>query len=328
MADRVIIVGANRRGEQIPIGELKQMAGRAGRGHEVGTCHADLVVEENDAEYVENSMGLKTELNVQSLLGDIDLLAFHLIPEICRGEVCDIDSARQWHTRSFHSFCGGKVNWDKMFKTLYSAGAVKFSGNQVIATPIGEIAASYYFHPTDVKAWRDNFSVVFDLGVENDDVAVAWALGNVEFNRRAGDFGNRREVMEECRDRLPAGLEMQKGCLVTTTLWWYVLGGPPVGRMKNQAIELREDFGRVHRVLTELDKRLTKWNMVEFFDELLRRSRRAIPAELALLFKVPGMTKGKAIALYEMGITSPEELQRAQTHMDLEEVLGEGSEIP
>jgi len=327
MADRVIIVGANRRGEQIPIGELKQMAGRAGRGYEVGTCHADLVVEENDAEYVENNIGLKTELDVQSRLDDNALLVFHLVPEICRREVFDVASARQWHARSFHSFCGGKVNWDKIFKTLYSIGAVKLVGDQVEVTPIGEIAASYYFHPTDVKAWQDNFSVVFDLGVENDDVAVAWALGNVEFNRRSGDFGNRREVMEECRDRLPAGLEMQKGCLMTTTLWWHVLGGPPVGRMKNQAIELREDFGRTHRVLTEIDKRVTKWNMVDFLDELLYRSRRAISAELSSLFKVPGMTKGKAVALHEMGISSPEELRQAQTHLDLEEVLGEGHEI-
>jgi hypothetical protein len=327
MADRVIIVGANRRGEQIPIGELKQMAGRAGRGHETGSCHADFVVEECDAEYVEDNMGSKAQLNVQSMLGDGSLLAFHLIPEICKGNVTDTASAEQWHSRSFHSLCGGKVKWDKVIQALHSVGAVKLEGGKMTATPIGEIAASYYFHPADVKAWKDNFSVVFDLGVENDDVAVAWALGSVEFNRRSGDFGNRYEVMEECRNRLPAGLEMQSGCLVTTTLWWHVLGGPPVGKMKNQAIELKEDFGRIHRVLIELDKRLAKWGMMDFFDELLFRSRRAISAELSGLFKVPGMTKGKAVALHEMGITTPKELERAKTTMDLDEILGEGCEI-
>jgi len=327
MADRVIIVGANRRGEQIPIGELKQMCGRAGRGHERGSCHADIVVEECDAEYVRDNMGSKAQLNVQSRLCDSSLLAFHLVPEICKGNVTDTAGAEQWHSRSFHSLCGGKVKWDKVIKALHSVDAVKLVDGKMEATPIGEIAAAYYFHPADVKAWKDNFSVVFDLGLENDDVAIAWALGSVEFNRRSGDFGNRREVMEECRDRLPAGLEMMTGCLVTTTLWWHVFGGPPVGKMKNQAIELREDLGRIHRVLIELDKRLAKWDMMDFFDELLFRSRRSISAELSDLFKIPGMTKGKAVALHEMGITTPDELQRAKTTMDLDEVLGEGCEI-
>jgi hypothetical protein len=328
MANRVIIVGANRRGEQIPIGELRQMAGRAGRGHEQGSCYADLVVEECDSEYVEDNLDSKAELNVQSVLDNADLLAFHVMSEICRETVFDEETFENWFARSFHAFCGGKVKWDKVVKALHEAHAVRVSDGVVKATPIGEIAASYYFYPADVEAWRENFSTVFDLGVENDDVAVAWALGNVEFNRRSGDFGNRYEVMEECRNRLPAELEMQKGCLVTTTLWWYVFGGPPVGKMRNQAIELREDLGRIHRVLVELDKRAAKWNMEDFFNELLFRSRRAIPAELSSLFRVPGMTKGKAVALHEMGITTPRELARAKTTMDLEEVLGGGCEIP
>jgi hypothetical protein len=323
MADRVIIVGASRRGEQIPIGELSQMGGRAGRGYESGRCRVDIIVEESDAEYVENGLGLKAELKVASVLGDRDLLAFHLVSEISRGEVVDLASAEQWHQRSFHAFSGGKVNWDKLFKNLQSLGAIQYVGYRVEATPIGEIASSFYSHPADVKAWQDNFSMVFKLGLENDDVAVAWALGGVDFYRHSGDFGKHREVLEEYQNQLPAGLELRDGCLMVSVLWWNVLGGPSVGKMRSQAIELKNDFGRIHRVLTALDGKLAKWNQTKFFDELLARSRRAIPANLAELFKVPGMTKGKAMALNEMGITTPQELQRALLTSDLEEILGD-----
>lgn len=324
MADRVIIVGANRRGEQIPIGELKQMMGRAGRGHEGGECHADLIVEESDEEYVTQGIDSSSGLNVVSVMADKSILAFHVLPEICCGNITDEDTANAWHLRSFHAHSGGIPDWDKIFGILYNAGAVKTTDTGIQPTVIGDIAASFYFHAADVKAWKDNFSIVFDMGLENDDVAVAWALGHVEMNRKSGDFGKHWETLEECRNRLPAGLEMRKGCQITTTLWWHVFGGLPVGKLKNQALELKEDFGRIHRVLVELDERVAVWNMKDFFDDLLMRSRKAISSELADLCKMPGITKGQAVALHEMGISSRQELKRAKSHTDLSEILGEG----
>jgi hypothetical protein len=324
MADRVIIVGANRRNEQIPIGELKQMIGRAGRGHELGTCHADIIVEESDAEYVTEGIDSKANLTVHSVLNDRANLEFHVLPEICCGNITDIETAEEWHQRSFHAQCGGAADWEKVLTSLREAGAICWDGERLAATSLGEIASSYYFHAADVKAWRDNFTKVFDMSLEDDDIAVAWALGNVERHRRSGSFGKNWEVLEDCRNRLPAGLTMNKGCMITTTLWWHVFGGPPVGKLKNQAIELKEDFGRIHRVLTVIDDRIAKWGMSDFIDTLLERSRKAIPSEMADLMKEPGMTKGKAVALNEMGIGDRKELSRAKRTMDLSDVLGEG----
>ena len=325
MADRVIIVGANRRGERIPIGELKQMIGRAGRGYEGGECHADIVVEEDDEEYVVNGFESSASLNVISVMTKNAILAFHILPEICSGNITDEETANAWHARSFHAHSGGIPDWSKVFGILYNAGAIKQTdGGIIMPTVIGDIASAYYFHAADVKAWKDNFSIVFELGLEDDDVAVAWALGNVEMNRKSGDFGKHWDTLEECRNRMPAGLEMRKGCLITTTLWWHVFGGMPVGKLKNQAIELKEDFGRIHRALVDLDERVGCWGMKDFIDDLLMRSRKAISSELADLCKMPGITKGQAVALHEMGISNRKELKRAKSHTDLSDVLGEG----
>jgi hypothetical protein len=322
MADRVIIVGASRHNEMIPIGDLRQMAGRSGRGHERGQCHADFIVEESDADYVALGLDNKSNLIVTSVIGDDEKIAFHVLPEICSQNVTDEETARQWHSRSFHAFSGGKIKWPKVFENLRLSEAIEWDGQNVSPTDLGRIASSFYFPSSDVKAWKDNFAEVFDLGLENEDVAVAWALGSVEENRKSGDFGKHWETFEVCKNRLPPELSMKKGCAISTTLWWHVFGGPPVGKLKNQAIELKDDFGRIHKVLLALNDK-QKWNKADFFDSLMERSRKAIPSEMVDIMRVSGMTKGKAVALREMGIEDRESLNRAKENMDLTEVFGE-----
>lgn len=322
MADRVIIVGASRHGSEVPIGELKQMMGRAGRGHEHGQCRVDLIVGEDDEDYVREGLQSKTSDNISSVMSDEVALAFHVLPEICGGSIVNQQTAEAWHSRSFHSFLGGKVRWNRVFNELYNVEAIAWNGDTVRSLPLGDIAASCYFHAADVKAWKDNFSLVFELGLENEDLAIAWALGTVEVARRSGDLGKHRWVIEECRNNMPPGLEMRPGSIITTTLWWNVFGGPPVGKLKSQAIELREDFGRICTALVALDKKTAHWDMEDFFDSLTARAKRAIPAQVADLFMVPGMTKGKAMALMEMGITNRVELENALERSDLSEVFG------
>jgi len=327
LADRVIIVGVTRHGEAIPIGDLKQMGGRCGRGHETGDCSVDIVAEECSAGDVEDGIvGANPE--VKSIFGNSDLTAFHLLPEICSGNVFDEVSFGEWAARSFFVFDNGRFSWARVLDSLMESEAVVEVAGRIMPTNLGKIASAFYFHSADVCAWKENFSEVFRLGLENDDVAVVWALGNVSFHRKSGDFGKHRVVMEQYRDNLPVGLEIQKGCLVTATLWWHVFGGPSVGIMRNQSIELKDDFGRIHRVLVELDRKDTHWDMIDFFDELLSRSRRAISSELSSLFKIAGMTKGKATALYEMGIKTVDEIRQARESLDLEDIMGGGCEIP
>jgi hypothetical protein len=324
MADRVIIVGASRRGERIPIGSLRQMCGRAGRGHELGECHADLIVAESDADYVENGLNLASELSISSVLSKKNLLAFHILPEIASEEVLDVVSAELWHERSFHSYLGFEVKWEKIFEFLSEHGCVIWDGNFVKITPLGSITASYYFHSSDVCDWKNNFSFIFELGLENDDLALAWALGNVRNNRRSGDCSKLGEIIEDCRNRLPVPLEIDDGCVLTVLLWWHVFGGPPVGKLKNQSIELKSDFGRIYKVLSAIDSDVSNWGMQSFFDDLLLRSKKAISSELVKLIKIGGITKGQAIALKDRGISNRKELLESKEHMDLTDVLGEG----
>lgn len=324
MADRVIIVGANRKGELIPIGELKQMMGRAGRGHESGICTVDLVVEQSDEEYVAEGMHSDEESNVVSVFGDDETLAFHLLPEICTGKVTDEAQAVAWHLRSFHAFCGKKADMGRVLDSLAACGAVSREKNGISPTPLGEIASACYFHPAAVAAWKNSFSHLFEQEMEYDDLALAWALGNVPTGHVSGDFGNHRFAMEECQNRMPAGFDIEKGCLVLTTLWWNVFGGAPVGKMKHHARRLKDDFGRIARVLCAVDDRICHWDKEEYFKQLVERARRSVPSELAELCSIPGITKGAAAALYDMGIRTQQEYEEAKDRIDIGEIVGGG----
>ena len=187
-------------------------------------------------------------------------------------------------------------------------GAVMSVGSKLIGTILGSIASKFYFHPADVRAWRDNFDLVFRSGLESDDLAIAWALGNVSYMRFSADMGKNRDIFTECKHGIPPGLKIVDGTLTTIVLWWNTLGGPPIGEMRNLVFSLKSDFGRIYNVLVNLDKRISKWDMRDFFDELKRRVEKGIPSHLKDLCRLPGINKGRASYLYELGVRSAKDI--------------------
>lgn len=318
MADRVIVVGAKRARQAVPISEIKQMVGRGGRKHDGQVCLATVVVESELCEEVEQAMHDEGSFVVRSSMSDADTLAFHLLPEICNEKVADEATAIRWYERSFAQFQDMKPDIEKSFRVLLACDAVGWDGKILRATALGKIASRLYLHPADVWAWRDNFDTVFRQGLEDEDAALAWALGTVPQTRMAGDFGERHWfAVEQCRNEIPNTLLKAEGTIVTVTLWRYLLGGPPVGKMRNAALALRGDCDRICQALKDLD-RVMNWDREEFFGELAWRCKRGIPHHLVELCKLPGITKGRAVYLHDLGMTDRERIE-----LNYENVQGE-----
>jgi len=281
------------------------MAGRAGR-KEGQPGRADFVVDMEDEDYVAEDIWTDESIGVKSFLCDVSSIAFHLLPRMADGTVFDLASAEKWFSRSLRAFEGRSGNLAGVFDYLVSKEAVRQSGDgrYVLAT-VGEVSVSYYFHPANVSCWRDNFRELFELGLEDDDIAVSWALGRVEVDKARGDLGKHRWVTSNYRDALPPGLDPAQSVL-TQVMWWYLLGGPPVGQMKALALEMREDAGRVVNALLKLDA-AEGWDMGAFFKSLEGRIHRRIPSHLAALCSL-GIGKGLAEALYNSGITDVDRL--------------------
>ena len=301
MAGRVIIVGVRRGGSLVPSSEIRQMMGRAGRDHEREGV-VEFVVEESDIGVIDELLqdGATT---VVSSMSNPDLLATAILPDICSGVITKHSEAVQWCQRSF---CAEPA-LDKALMLLKEVEAI---GENFAPTELGKVASAFYFHPADVYAWRENFRVLFDQGLENDEVAPAWALGNVPYDRIVGDLGERREVTSECRSRVPLGMSVMKGSLVNVTTWWYLMGGPSVGPLRLSCLERRKDFGRTKGALMRLGA-IEDWDMSSFIDDLEIRVRRGITPELLPLCRFAGITKGRAAFLFESGITGPEKFHEA-----------------
>lgn len=295
MADRVIVVGLRRGGSLIPASELKQLMGRAGRNHE-GEGVVELVVHDSD-EGVYHDMVTEGASSVSSSLSDEDILATSIIPEICRGEVSSIESAMVWVSRGF---CQNPPV-AKALELLREVEAIEDRGGRFVATPIGECAAKYYFHPADVYSWWCNFRDVFELGLESEELAAACALGSVPFDRIVGDLGDSREVASECGQRIPFGMQVMKGSLVNVVSWWYLMGGPPIGPLRLSVLERRRGFGRYLSLLRELNK-VAGWGMDSFFDDLEVRVQKGVGQEMVPLCRLPGINKTRAKYLFDIGV--------------------------
>ena len=322
MADVVIVVGTKRGKEDVSVLEIKQMVGRAGRKHGGDTALAHVIVEDDRITEVQAGLEQGQNMTVQSPFGGMDGLFFHLMPEIVLETVVDPEMAGKWFQRSLAASQGKKVNFIKVFDKMEAIGAIeRVPGGTVKATRVGMIASDLYFHPEDVQSWKNNFTRLFELGLENDNAAIAWALGTRNQGKSQGDFGDHRYLMSEYKGSLPMGLDAEPGTIIQTTLWWCLMGGPPAGKMRNQMLELREDIGRIKRALIRLDKEEAGWDRESFFEDLELMVRKGISLSLLDLCKLPGITKGRADYLYNMGAKDAEGI--AEIYKNIEDELDE-----
>jgi len=307
MADRVI-TGSRRGNEEVTLIELGQMIGRAGRDQFGGDAYVDIFLERCDFQRVVSQIDDKNSFLVNSSLTDESLL-FHILPDINSGKVRDVKTAKEWFKRSFFYYQKGeRLDIEDSLDALEKMGAIYLENGYLTATEVGNLSAQYYYHPDDIISWKNNFTELFESSLEDNDLAISWALGNVLFSSTYGNYGQDSDVVEDCKGRMPPGLYMHSGCASTITCWWGALGGASMGKMRSSMLALREDYGRLGKVLRALNKKVGKWGMEDFFDDLDYRIRRSIPISLFQLCKDIGLSKGRASFLYNRGIRSVEDL--------------------
>jgi replicative superfamily II helicase len=280
------------------------MIGRAGRSHdERGVVH---ILVNSEDEGVLDEIFEEGGTTVVSAMRSPDLLASMILPEICRGDVTSLESARKWASRSFCNSPPVRV----ALELLRTVEAVRLNGEVYQSTDLGDCASKFYLHPADVYAWKENFSKLFELGLDDDNIAPAWALGNVPFDRIVGDLGEKRYIAKECENRVPLGLDIIKGSLINITTWWYLMGGPSVGPLRPACLERRRDYNRISCALHWLNSSIG-WDRTSFFEDLELRVRKGIDSSLVPLCRCEGIGKGRAEYLYEIGVRGPDDMHKA-----------------
>lgn len=290
MADVVVIVGTTRGEEQVPVSELKQMAGRCGRGPEA----TGEVYVLSDSASVESAWYSKAMLDVTPRM-DTMQTAFHVLREIKAGRVCSIEAILSWHNRSLTAFFGEPVHVSGVWSFLRKCGMIEGSPERFGITERGKVSVDMYLHPANLHAWVENFKLLFEEGMEDNDAAVAWAFGELPLPMAVNMPEEWKDEMSaEAKSPFNATRETEDG----VTAYWAALKVLPFGQSKCVEIAVRDTAKRVLSALIRLDH-----PHIPFYSDMSLRIEMRLRAEHMVFYKL-GLTKGQASYLAEKGVDS------------------------
>jgi len=317
-ARRVIIAGVHRGMTEVENYDTTQMVGRAGRPGFDDRGDAYILIPDKKADYyiekLSNPQKIESQL-LSSTGGEnphYKTLAFHLVSEIHHGNISTKDDVHNWYGRSLAYFQYKELDENIANKTLdllEKVGAVKYLNEKYEVTSVGKVSSMMYYSPFDVADLRRNFKLVFSNNLENNDLAVAFALGNVDSIR--GGFVTRAEKdeMEGFSFKLKKAFGDQIDSAVKGAYIYHCLiNGLNLGAFTPIGRTLQMDFDRVSSVLKLLDTLAAKWNKDRFFKELSMRISYGVRAELIDLCKMPNIGKVRAEKLYAVGFRKASDL--------------------
>jgi replicative superfamily II helicase len=309
-ARRVILLGIHRGQSEVATYDIHQSIGRAGRPGYDTRGDAYILVPENDAdaqiERIENKQ------DIESRLLDKDgvkykTLAFHLVSEIHHGEIRNKEDVLTWYERSLANHQANDLH-DSIIKStlesLIKCGAIKIEDNEYKATTTGIVASMFYFSPFDVADLKNNLVTLFGKQLEDNDLAIAMALGAVDSNRQLfvskpeqaeiDDF--KRKVMKVFGARF-IDQEIKAGFA-----YFCLLNGLDAGAVSAYSRNLLWDFDRLIEVTKTIDSMICNWGKHTWFDRLGLRVNYGVSEELVDLCLIPDIGKARAEKLWAAGV--------------------------
>lgn len=319
-ARRVIITGVHRGRTEVENYDIFQMAGRAGRpGYDPrGDVH--ILLPSGEAEH--HIDRLSSPKNIESqLLAHVGrpedphykTLAFHLVSEIHHGEISTIDDVHRWYGKSLAYFQYENLEdsiVDKTMDLLVRVGAIKETGGKYEVTSVGKVSSMLYYSPFDVADLRRNFRELFMSNSQNNDMALALALGNVDTIRMGFVTRAEKDEMESFSNSVYKvyGDRYLESSLKGAYAYHCLLSGFNPGPFAAMARGLQMDFERLSTVLTMLDSMAAKWNKRDFFKNIELRVAYGVRPELVDLCKIPNIGRVRAERLHAAGFKKPADL--------------------
>ena len=300
MSDHVIICGVRRARELVGAAELKQMLGRQGRQQNGLAYRSDVILNHDDFE-VENTLSSKDSFEAKSTFNDVQNFCFHVLPEIANHRIVNRQGLQDFYDRSLAAYQEKKIDIDKVLSYLEEREAITRSQDTFSPAMNGMIAYQLYMHCGDVRDLRDNFKRIAEGDLESDG-AIAWSLGNLETLKIRGDYRDHREEISRFRDELPFEYDCKEGCLITSSLWWCMMGNGVAGKqMANNVRQLKKQWKRMRPALN-----YCQGLSPQFIETLDLRITRNISKELVSFFSDEKMTKGRAMGLLSLGYSNAE----------------------
>ncbi|VVC00383.1 ATP-dependent DNA helicase Hel308 [uncultured archaeon] len=345
-AFRVIVQSPYRYTEggmaRIPVGEYKQMAGRAGRPKYDAAGEAILIakteIEKDD--YFDYFINGKVE-DADSMLGSESQLRFHILSTIATGFIFDLDSAEKFFLKTFYALQsnGASGLFRKMtsiVKQLEEMGFAKADENRIEATPLGKRVAELYLDPLSA------FSMMNSLRKNklNDFSYLFTIAGSLEFypwlSVPRGQEAELWEKIESEKAFLPIDVDAERFTDndLPAKYWTSVMLKDWIEEVREQ--EIVETY-KIQPGILRMKLQNADWLAYSCFElaktlglevhfaplhKMRKRLQAGIKEELIALCELRGIGRVRARRLFNAGVKGIADVKRTDVK-DLEKVLGQ-----
>ena len=313
-ADRVVLVGLHRGlTNLISNQDVHQMCGRAGRVGKTAKSegHAYILVPNINSdkfiEWCEKVNDIKSRMN--SALDDgVATLCFHILAEVLIGTINDAQTLITWYDRTLAKFQGDDIDLEKsqeILNTLEKIKTIKKEETGLYSiTGLGRVSAYLYYSPFDIYAWYRNFSYIQRENLEDDNTALAWALGNID-SLDLGYIPKHQQIISERWIEKAFDMNLSVSfqapyCAVYNML----LNGEeelPYAALPIKR-QLQSDLGRAMSALKMIDKFYGMFHFDNLWKVLEMQVRYGVGKHLIDLVSLPGIGAKRADKLYKAGV--------------------------
>jgi len=328
-ARRVIIANQSFGLEEMPVADVIQMIGRSGRPKY--DTHGDAYVLIDERRYNYWVQKIEEGEDIKSLFGQLDVLEFHALAEICNDNVNTVEDFYEWYSRSLaHLQDIIPVSPSKVIESLRKYGCIYLDGDLIKPTMLGKIAFWFYFTPRLVAQWRRNLDtfngrlgdsgeVVDFIGSKRvkysiKDIAMAMIVCH-RVSNKGFIARNEREKMTSFRDLICSALdysdfssEVHPTYQEVKAFLLRVNGIEVKGTMNMLQRQIAYDFGRVSQAIKLIANMVVKVDIEVHINAIDLRLRYGVEEELISLVSIKGIGGVIAMRLYKAGIKNREQL--------------------
>jgi len=304
MIDKVVICGVRMAKKLVPIREIKQSIGRAGRSYQKDG-EAFILVPDNDIDYA-NACISDIVPPVKSELTTISDIAFHLLPWI--DDINNEENFKNWFSKSLASVQGVKISWEDVKKYLEETGSIK-DGK---ITPFGLISVKKYFYPDRLLSIKKKMNEAYIEGCEGELSVISWmfaykhiAMGDVDVN----ELSSYKNLLKRY------GLYFTDGELIHGYIYNCILTNKRPAWLKHAIISEMEDIQRLFSASC-LIADIENIPIQDKLNETMICAIRKVPPEIARVIDCFNLNK-KAFAyeLFDMGISTKEDLLELEDYV-------------
>ena len=314
-ARRVIIMGTKRANSYIPVYDLNQMMGRAGRPAYDKEGDAYVLIGETNFT-LETRRIKQSELITSRLLdhqnGIYKNLAFQILSEINANYGCKAEHLQNWFERSFAFHCGKNITeqiFNKTLEKLISMKIIENETNILKLTSLGKVSVYNYICPFTVYSLKINFTNYFRNHL-NDDYALSFCLANIPENMTNYMTKYEKSVTNPYCETIKRifGHTQFDSILKTGYCFHQILTNQKNNLFPSLGRKLKNDYVRILFILKQIDLSNIKLNYKSLIEDIEYRLGNDIPKEHIELFKIDKIGKKRAEKLYAAGFKTKQDI--------------------